>query len=404
MIINTHNVVAGKRQQAATVHSPFGILLFHDSAMMDKMTVTLYGNNQGAINVLDSVAHVAEQEMDIDVARVPGLNAPISDALRQHLYSSRVAIFGISSGKNSGIEARLAMEALQRNAALSGNIFFVQDFPGSSGVQDPDHQNIGAQARLCSILDLPTNSPERVLYKSVHEVGFPDHWAEAMENIMKGADLRQEGKIEKRRHGTEQLEPVTGNDVVVYLSGFKDPAGEAQVLRQILTMDSAGKKPVIVQFRPHPGEVAFPELAPAIQARNALLDGQWEIASPNVTNAGGVTDSRLIGVSDVTVVHPGATCIFHAAALRKKMISLMALITEDNRKGSSYDYELTRRYTHAADSVSDVSAAIKSLLDDGSRESATLRTTQQKNALHFDPTQPPAFGRNVMRVVREMLR
>src|SRR3989338_3653059 len=143
------------------------MLLFHaqDFDLTKKMTVTLYGNDQGANNVLDAIAKAAEEHADVTIVRIPGLNIAVPDRLREHLHTSSAAIFGISSGIP---EARLAAEALTKNPDLSGNIFFAEDYPGSSGIQDPVLREIGRHAHLCSIFDLPEDAPERAVYRAVH--------------------------------------------------------------------------------------------------------------------------------------------------------------------------------------------------------------------------------------------
>ncbi|NOS67739.1 MAG: hypothetical protein HOO67_05250 [Candidatus Peribacteraceae bacterium] len=385
-----------------TAPSPFGMLLIHreDIDLTKKLTVTLYGNDQGANNVLDAVAKAAEIHPDVNIVRIPGLNVGIPDGMREHLHTSSAAVFGISTGMP---EAQLAAEALEKNPGLSGNIFFTEDFPSSSGIHDPLLRRIGRHARLCSIMNVPDDAAERVFYKSVHTVGWPDHWLPAMENIRTGAALRRSGSFMKRQRGSFVEQHVTADDAVVYVSGFRDPESETAALKQLLAIKEIDGRPLLVHFRPHPGERNHPDLQRAIRERDALLDGQWEIASAEIVDSGAFADMRLIGAADVTIAHPGATSTFLAAATRVKMICPLDLITARQRLESSYDYALTERNVRTIDRLSDLRTTIAGLLPNDSPEATALRKKQEKNAIRFDATRPPSYGKNVMEVMREFI-
>lgn len=370
-----------------------------------KKRVALYGNDQGANNVLDAVAKAAEGETDLTVVRIPGLNVPVSEELREWLFRSNAAVFGISSADKAGIEARLAAEALAKNPALRGKILFCEDFPGSSGAKNPDHRRVGTDVYLCSIMVLPEDAPEHVVYRSVQPVGLPDHWYPSMENIREGGRLRSNGVLRKRRRGTDQTVPIGSDEVVVYFSGFKDPMKEADVLRVLLSIGSISGRPVIVHFRAHPGEKNQPELQRAIRERDALFVGHWEITNPEIIDARRFTHARLIGAADVTVAHPGCTENFQCAALRKAMVCPMGLVSERDKRESSYDYALTARNTFflESDSLVDLLGAIAVLANHDSPASVALRRKQKRNTLPFDPERPPMYGKNVVAVLQSLL-
>jgi hypothetical protein len=46
---------------------------------------------------------------------------------------------------------------------------------------------------------------------------------------------------------------------------------------------------------------------------------------------------------------------------------------------------------------------VEALSRDDSQERRALTATQEANALPFDPNAPPSFGRNVMKVVRDII-
>lgn len=393
----------GIGRNTGTRYSSFGMLLIQSKEfdMTRQFKVTLFGNDQGACNVLDAVAQAAAGHGDVDLVRVPGLNEVVSEESLLSLAQSDVVVFGISSGDKSGVEARLGVEVLRRTPALSGKIIFVEDFPGSSGVADSAHRAIGLDSHLCSIMTLPPDAPERKIYRSVQAVGLPDHWSPSLQNILEGERFRRSG-LKKRRHGTDECVPVESNAVIIYFSGSQDPSMEASALRVLFSIQEIESRPVLVHFRAHPGERNRAELKDGIAARDALLDGRWELASPEVTDVGRLTDSRLIGASDVTVAHPGATSIFFAAALRRRMVCPMEFVTEIQRSTSSWDYGQAARYTHVVDRLSDVPSAIAALLRDNSSEEEALRRKQEANTLPFDATTPLTYGKNVMEFIRSV--
>lgn len=381
-----------------------GCCSFTKEVCMAEKRVVLYGNDQGANNVLDAVEKAARED-GLTVLRIPGLNVPVSDGMREQLFRSDAAVFGISSADKAGIEARLALEALERNPELRDKILFCEDFPGSSGVKNPDHQMIGQDAHLCSIMVLPDDETEHTIYRNVWPVGLPDHWYPSMENIREGAWHRGRGELRKRQRGNSETVPIMSNDVIVYFSGFKDPKKEADALRVLLSVESINGRPVLVHFRPHPGEKNQPELQRAIAERDALLAGCGEIASPEIVDAGKFTHARLIGAADVVVAHPGCTENFQCAALRHPMICPMGLVSERDRRESTYDYALTARNTYFIESHSldDLLGAVAVLSDPSSPESVALRRKQKRNALSFDPEKPPMYGKNVVAVLRSLL-
>lgn len=367
--------------------------------MANSLQLGLYGNNQGANNVIDSVEQTA-RETGVGVTRLPGLNVPIVDEIRDQFYKSDAIILGISTGDTSGIEARLALEAAQHNPSLTGKIVFIEDFPGSSNIQDADHQRVGHQSHLCSIMQVPPGAREHSVYKHIHAVGLPDHWIPSMQNIVEGSAFRTGGSLKKRRRRSNEHVPVS-DEVVLYLSGFKDPVVEKIAIETLLRLREVDGREVLVHFRPHPGEVNQPDLAQAIAERDALLAGEWELASPEIVDAGRQTDSRLIGVSDVPVVHPAATSIFLAAALRRRMLSVMELATEEHRSGTSFNSrENTPRYVHVVERLTEVRHAIGALLCADSPESQALLSRQIENYSVFDTDSSPGYGRKVMEVVR----
>jgi len=367
------------------------------------LKMTLYGHDRGANDVLDSVVRVASEEADMDIVRIPSFGVPVSDGLKEQLYQSDAAIFGISSDTAAGSEARLALEALQRKPALSGKIFFVEDFPGSSGIQDPDHRKIGPHAHLCSIEMLPRDAPEWTVYRGVHAVGIPDHWGSAMTNILDAEGVRQRDGLVKRLRGTITCVSVLPNEIVVYLPGFKDPVMEERMLRVLLSINEIGGRPVLVHFRPHPGECHCPELAQAIVVRDAFLTGQWELANPKITDPSDFQNARLIGASDISIAHPGAIATFHVAALRRQMVCPMEFVTEENRRGTSYDCSRAVRYAHVVEHLDDVPDALTALLDCNSSESMALRRRQEAHTLAFDPEATSAYGKRVMEEVSNVV-
>lgn len=367
---------------------------------MRRAKLVLFGNDQGANNVLNAVQNAASAHTDLNIVRIPGLT-PVSEELKKTMRESDMLVLGISSGATSGTEARHALEALAQNPKLSGKILFVEDFPGSSGIKDPAHSEIGKRALLCSIMHVPANAPEWSVYGDVRAVGFPDHWVPSIQNILEGEQLRRAKSLRKRRRGSEELVPLTADEVVIYLSGSQDPDMEMRTLQTLLSMRFPER--MVVHFRAHPGERNRPELADKIAERDAFLAGTWELASPEVIDQGRMTDSRLIGASDVTVAHPGATSIFFAAALRKRMVCPMEFVTETQCQSSSWDYAQAERYVYTIGQIRDLSPTIVALLDENSADSADLRKKQEANAFTFDPHVPQIYGRNVMQVVREII-
>lgn len=370
---------------------------------MRKLQVAVYANDQGAIDVTSSFLAAAKLDDDLEPVQIPGLNVAVSSDMRERLFAADAAVLGISSGKASGIEARLAAEALGYNPALRGKILFLEDFPGSSGIKDPAVQDIGPFCRFCSILPLPAHAPERAIHKSVHTVGYPDHWITDMQTIQTGIDLRSFGLLQKRRRGTLGSTRTDLSDLVVYFSGFKEPDTEAKVLRQLLSIKKVRGRDVLVHFRAHPGERNRPELQSAIATRDALLEGQWEIANPEVIDAGRSTNALLSGVADIIVAHPGTTSNFYMSPLRRKMICVMEFVSRAEHASESYDYALTGRNTYLIDHLADLESAITALATDNSPESTALRRKQKRNALAFDPKSTPSYGANVLRVLKEIL-
>jgi hypothetical protein len=377
------------------------MLLVHkkEFQMARRLTCALYGNDQGAIDVLGSIADAAALDLDVHILRIPGLDLEISPVLRERLYRCDAAVFGISTQMP---EATLAMEALTHNPMLSGNMFFAEDFPGSSGIQDPILRSIGRHARLCSIMTLPDDAPERSVYRSVHAVGCPDHWLPSIRQIQAGMDLRSSGVLRKKRRGTREEIPIDRSDVIVYVSGFKEPAYETHVLQYLYTLRAAGGKPLLIDFRPHPGERSL-AVQQAIERRDALLKDQWEIVMPAMNHAEAFMDSLHIGLSDIAIAHPGATSTFLVGSLRKKMICVRAFIQPWHREESSYDYSMTGRTTHVIDRLMDLPTAIEALTQEDSPQSLALRKKQAAHALPFDPTQGSRYGRNIIDLLKRMV-
>lgn len=379
------------------------ISLIHKEFSMRKLQIAVYANDQGSIDVTNSFLAAAKADDDLDPIQIPGLNIAVSDDARERLYQSDALVLGISSGQASGIEARLAAEALRYNPALRGRILFLEDFPGSSGVKDPDTRRVGQYAHLCSILPVSKVALERSVYQEIHTVGYPDHWVSDMRTIQTGIDLRSNDRLQKKRRGTTASIPVNPSDLVVYFSGFQQPDTEAKVLQRLLSIGKVRGRNVLVHFRAHPGERNRPELQSAIAARNALLQGQWEVKNPEVTDAGRSTNALLSGVADIIVAHPGTTSNFYMSPLRKKMICVMEFVSSAERASESYDYALTGRNTYLIDHLADLQAAITALTADDSPESVALRRKQKRNVLAFNRKSPPSYGKNVLRVLKNIL-
>lgn len=361
--------------------------------------VTLWGRDQGAINVLDAVEKAARERGGFyALRRYPGHSGDNPSGLAEALTESRVAVLGISSGMP---EALIAKMAIQRNPEL--RVVFVQDLPSSSGVQDPMVREVGKSCTLCSIFGVPLDAPERDVFGSVVEVGFPDHWLPILNAMEFGNDFRAEGVLKLRRHG-ETGAGITAppETVLIYISGFKDPLMEFAFLRELRLLKRIGDRPVVVHFRAHPGEKNFPELQEPILSREAILTQTWEVANPELVT-GDNQDAKLIGAADITIAHPGATAVFHVGALRKKLICSMECVTEAHRRESSYDYAFTRKApVKVIEWNEQLPSAIRSLLLDTPERAELARRLEE--APLFDSTTQTRYGERVMEVVENLLK
>lgn len=371
-------------------HPPLGILLVHRDA--DVHTVSLYGNDQGANDVLNCVVGALDAKNDKNIFRLPGLQEPIHETMFERFCESQAIVCGISSGDYAGIEARLIEKTFDMNPELKGKVIFVEDFPGSSGVHNKNVLKVAGDVHFCSIMDLPHSAPERTIYKSVHTVGIPDHWYFSINNILKGERLRKNG-IMKRRRGSGVTVPIEDGEIVVYVSGFKDPEMERRILETLLK-DSALN--IIVHFRSHPGEVSRAGYAEAIKQRDILLEGQWELAVDRDT----FTNSLLIGAADLSIVHPGATSTFLMAELKKPAISSMAFVREEHRAG--HNLQIAEHFTHSIDSLDDLPAAVISLAHSDSAYARTLKAKQEKYVVSFDANHP-MYGERVVEILEKLL-
>lgn len=370
--------------------------------------VVLYGNDTGANNVLDLVESAAQQCPAIVIHRVSGSADSVREDVLRQIKSCDAVVFGVSSYMP---EAQIASEALKSNPSLSGKILFIQDGPGSSGIQDLQLRAIGKSAHLSTVLAEPEHAPERAVYQSVHTVGYPDYWYPSMQAILDAAGLRQNSSLTLRHQTSRETRPLTQDDIVIYLSGFKDPFSEKRAIEELLSIQAPQGKQLHVHFRAHPGErsrqkpdqdsAAFNR---AIEERDALLADQWDISDPEVIDAGSFTDSKLIGASDITFTHPGATSKHFAAALRLRMVSCMEMVAPDFQSASSsQNYEMARHCLHMIQHYNELAAAVLALTDADSAISQDLRTKQEANALPFDPTQKPQYGQKVLQILQQIL-
>ena len=78
--------------------------------------VVLYGNDQGANNVLDLVEKAAKVQ-GFNTLRIPGLNAPISEELEARASHASAVVLGVSGLGVSGKipEAEFANDLLLKN-------------------------------------------------------------------------------------------------------------------------------------------------------------------------------------------------------------------------------------------------------------------------------------------------
>ena len=228
--------------------------------MPERGAVILYGNDQGANNVLDSVEKAARAE-GLNTLRIPGLNVPISEELKARASRASALVLGVSGLRASGKipEAEFASDLLLRNPDLAGKIVVTEDFPTSNGTQDPTFREVGRAAHLCTILPSLPDAPERRTYREVHTVGHPDHWRPAIENIGVGIRARKSGAVLKRRRGSAESCLVGSDEVVVYIAGFIGFRPEH--LRQILDIKEVLGRPVVAHYRAHPSEQNRPDLS-----------------------------------------------------------------------------------------------------------------------------------------------
>ncbi|OGI82280.1 MAG: hypothetical protein A2931_02920 [Candidatus Niyogibacteria bacterium RIFCSPLOWO2_01_FULL_45_48] len=359
--------------------------------------VVLWGRDQGANNVLDLVEK-SVKEQGIWTLRIPGLNSAISEEHRSVALHASAVVLGVSGNVP---EAKFAYGLLAQNPKLAGKIVFIEDFPTSNGTQDPLLRSMGSALHLCAILPSAPNAPELSVYRQVHTVGYPDHWIPAIENIRFGIEARKSGGIRKRRRGGVGSCFVGRDEVIIYVSGFS--GFTAGYLRQIMEIEKVLGVPVVIHYRAHPSEQNRPELSQVIKERDALLEGRWEIANQEISDAGRDSDPRLIGVSDITVANPGHVSTFFAGSLRKKMVCIMEFLENKDVGSSSYDYRFAGFRTHLIESFSDLLQAVKALLDDGSPESKNLAEKQRLNTIPFDPQNPPSYGKNVVDVIKNLI-
>lgn len=368
---------------------------------MSRELIVLYGNDQGSNNVLDSVEKAAN-EQGLDVLRIPGLNVPVTNEHRARAAEASVIVLGISN--SSGMpEVGFVKELLAENPALKGKIVFVEDFPGANGIRNEALRSIAEFCHLCAIMPSSYDAAERSVYKHVYTVGYPDHWLPSIDNIRFGIEARKSGAVIKRRIGVNGDSVTVGADeIVIYVSGFIDPEIETKALREILAIEQIRERPIITHFRAHPGEKNRLELKEAIATRDELLFGQWEIENEEIANAGRDYDARLIGVSDIIVAHPGATSTFFAGSLAKKMICVMEFVRPEVVHAQSYNYRSSGQRTHLIEKISELRYALWSLMRWDSHETQVLRVKLRSNTIRLDPKNPPSFGRNVVKVIRNL--
>ena len=364
---------------------------------MSEKLVVLYGNDQGANNVLDLVEKSAK-EQGFQTLRIPGFKAVISDEHIAVALRADAVVLGVSGDVP---EAKFAHYLLAKEPDMDGRMVFIEDFPTSNGNQDPVLRSIGRVSHLCSILPPAENSRELSVYRRVHVVGYPDHWLPAIENIAFGIEARKSGVVRKRRRGYTGSRFVSPGEVVVYVSGFVGFSPE--YMRRILEIKEIIGRPVLVHYRAHPSEQNRPELAELIKKRDALFEGRWEIANKEIADAGRDSDTRLIGVSDIVIANPGHVSTFYAGSLRKKMICVMEFVESKAGGTSSYDYRFSGLRTHMVERVSDIREAMQALMTEGSPEQTALEEKQKLNTIPFDPKNPPSYGKNVMEVVKNLI-
>jgi len=357
--------------------------------------VTLYGNDQGANNVLDSVA---QSVGGFSVQRIPGLNVPVTqEAVRRARHSAAV-ILGFSGGRP---EALFARDLLDQDPSIAGSIVFVEDFPRTAGTELQLMKEVAPAATACTILSGQEQELRQFGYRDSETVGAPDHWVRILENMSLGMEVRRSGKLQKRRRGGDERVDVAPHEQIVYVSGSKDPEAESALLSHLLKGKGDSGQELIVHFRAHPGEKNRPELQAKIAERDALLRGSWEIANEEIAQAGRDSDGRLAGVADVIVAHPGATITHLTSTYDKRIVAVMGLVTPAEWK-DGYDYRLAEQTTHIVERAEQCRDAIRALLRDGSQEQRTLAAKQAGGKLSFDPKYP--FGTKVAEVVRKVAR
>lgn len=356
--------------------------------------VTLYGNDQGANNVLDSVERSVG---DFFVQRIPGLNVPVTqEAVRRARHSAAV-VLGFSGGRP---EALFARDLLDQDPSVAGSIVFVEDFPRTAGTEPQQMKEVAPAATACTILSGQEQELRQFGYRDSETVGAPDHWVRILENMSLGMEARRNGTLQKRRRGSDERLPVLPHEKIVYVSGFYDPVAEQALLSHLL--DTSGdSQELLVHFRAHPGEKNRPELQAKIAERDALLRGSWEIADEEIAQAGRDSDGRLAGAADVIVAHPGATITNLTATYGKHIVAVLGLVTPAEWK-DGYDYRLAERTTHLVERTDQCRDAIHALLRGGSQEQRTLAAKQAGGKLSFDPKYP--FGTKVAEVVRKVAR
>ena len=145
--------------------------------MPERGAVILYGNDQGANNVLKLVQEAAQAE-GLNTLRIPGLNAQIPEELKVRASRASAVVLGVSGLDVSGKmpEAEFANDLLLKNPGLAGRIVFIEDIPTSTGIQYPPLRESGRAFHLCTILPSLPDAPEHRVYCKVHTVGYPDHW------------------------------------------------------------------------------------------------------------------------------------------------------------------------------------------------------------------------------------
>lgn len=363
---------------------------------MHSPKITLYGNDQGANNVLDSVQQVA-QERGFSVYRIPGLNQQVTEQAIEDARGSAAVVLGLSTNRP---EADVAKRLLVRYPELAGKFVAVEDLPGTAYAQWENMKSIAPQVTMCTAL--PTEALRaREGFKAMHTVGTPDHWTAMWNNVRIGKEMRARGEI-LIQHSNGHAEPLPRHAIVTYVPGFIRPKEEANILRHLAAIPTLRGGEHMVVFRPHPGEQNRPELAQAIHNRDAILHDHIKVVNDTIQSAGRGADAMLLGMSDIAVTFPAQTTTFVAGSLDKNVISpYSVLLPEDLADG--FDYAVAHKIAETVPNIDHFQAIAEELLTPGSVREIALRTRQRINSVIPDMSRPLQSAQRMMDAVDGMM-